>query len=798
APRNPIMDKVVYDLDTSGGLMEVCSCIKIRSLHTLLFPRERERERERERRVGRASNRDTCDSCKEGGDLLCCDRCPASFHLHCCDPPLSTDKLPPGEWICHRCSVRKQVCHVLFLNQDPHHSQLLSSWIEWTFGRERAGSSSPGADSGAEGNGEVRSQSQSRLRPTVLQSMEQERRPLPPPFDVLIAAATERNPAQFQLPPGFLPPSLLPGTSRKRRREDAAGRGGKRYTSELDPGVSVPAPARVCFNCSRSSRTAPLLSCSICPCLFHLDCLSPPLATAPTGRWLCPNHAETFLVLHLLQTPCASTFFLQIWLCLVCVLLSSVISFFLSFQVPTAIKAQYQNPSNPPPPSFHHQCQLSQNALPAISSLSHEEQLHLLDEGLVHLLAWQRMQQLLSPKRLCNNGAKGLAPVEDPEGPATAEDREGPAPADDREGPACAEDHRKASLVCHLNESIISSEPQARVQNNPQCQPQNKAFEQRCQCRQLSNSRYQLWKCNWCLSQTPLHKNELMPSLKTFVKGERKTVHNTEDVLRVPAIATLVPVPCGEEVRLHRRVSYLGTAPDSDICLQHSGCCCSVSAKHACLYYDESSQQWELLNYSSYGTLVDGVTYGCDNPTLSSEVKSEVGVLKNPISCCITSQPPCATGSQFGWEGPATLHHGSLLSLGCFSFVFSLTDFAVPSGIPAQEGREAEIPKIQTLSFPTRSHKRSICKFLMRGLLDINQKGVKVLDSSSTSLPPPIPIHNPAPNTQEARPFSLALDNPPRYAQLLIPFCVDFWGNWKSTQISAHCSLCTGIQWFLI
>uniref|UniRef100_A0A8C2FK06 Uncharacterized protein n=1 Tax=Cyprinus carpio TaxID=7962 RepID=A0A8C2FK06_CYPCA len=35
------------------------------------------------RRAGRASNHDTCDSCREGGDLLCCDHCPAAFHLQC-------------------------------------------------------------------------------------------------------------------------------------------------------------------------------------------------------------------------------------------------------------------------------------------------------------------------------------------------------------------------------------------------------------------------------------------------------------------------------------------------------------------------------------------------------------------------------------------------------------------------------------------------------------------------------------------------------------------------------------------
>ncbi|KAG8520124.1 PHD finger protein 12 [Galemys pyrenaicus] len=63
---------IVYDLDTSGGLMETDEAEK----------RSRKPEKE-PRRSGRATNHDSCDSCKEGGDLLCCDHCPAAFHLQC-------------------------------------------------------------------------------------------------------------------------------------------------------------------------------------------------------------------------------------------------------------------------------------------------------------------------------------------------------------------------------------------------------------------------------------------------------------------------------------------------------------------------------------------------------------------------------------------------------------------------------------------------------------------------------------------------------------------------------------------
>ncbi|KAI2582116.1 PHF12 isoform 17, partial [Pan troglodytes] len=83
----------------------VCMCVQ--QIQALLAPpktdeaEKRSRKPEKEpRRSGRATNHDSCDSCKEGGDLLCCDHCPAAFHLQCCNPPLSEEMLPPGEWMC--------------------------------------------------------------------------------------------------------------------------------------------------------------------------------------------------------------------------------------------------------------------------------------------------------------------------------------------------------------------------------------------------------------------------------------------------------------------------------------------------------------------------------------------------------------------------------------------------------------------------------------------------------------------------------------------------------------------------
>ena len=45
--------------------------------------RRKRGERTYYKKPGKPHNHDFCDSCGEGGDLLCCDNCPASFHIEC-------------------------------------------------------------------------------------------------------------------------------------------------------------------------------------------------------------------------------------------------------------------------------------------------------------------------------------------------------------------------------------------------------------------------------------------------------------------------------------------------------------------------------------------------------------------------------------------------------------------------------------------------------------------------------------------------------------------------------------------
>ena len=60
----------------------------------------------------KVENRDHCNACKDGGNLICCDNCPRSFHIERClqryckkhnlvyeEPKQDSDE----PWFCPRC-----------------------------------------------------------------------------------------------------------------------------------------------------------------------------------------------------------------------------------------------------------------------------------------------------------------------------------------------------------------------------------------------------------------------------------------------------------------------------------------------------------------------------------------------------------------------------------------------------------------------------------------------------------------------------------------------------------------------
>lgn len=226
---------------------------------------------------------------------------------------------------------------------------------------------------------------------------------------------------------------------------------------------------------------------------------------------------------------------------------------------------------------------------------------------------------------------------------------------------------------------------------------------------------------------------------------------------KVQARAVFYPLTGkGPAVNMCYRTLYIGTGADMDVCLTNYGHCNYVSGKHACIFYDENTKHYELLNYSEHGTTVDNVLYSCDfsekaSPTPPSGLVAKVqGIIRRskkqeeedsphsgsmlgllPAGGVMSSQSQGSTPAQVcgckassssliggggaGWEGTALLHHGSYVKLGCLQFVFSVTEFAskapkeeephlqhtIPQSVPANTSVGSPAPLAAAVSSPS-------------------------------------------------------------------------------------------------
>lgn len=883
---------IVYDLDTTGGLME--------QIQTLLAPpksedgEKRSRKLERSsRRAGRATNHDTCDSCREGGDLLCCDHCPAAFHLQCCNPPLSREMLPPGDWMCHRCTVRKkkreqkkeQINGLIQAKQTPSPAAeldlgtlRLDPTVAGTGLRaavaqvrllERRPSSRPATPTSNSSSTDTPTPSEHNDVEEDLLDVEDEAQGSEPesgpstlkrPFDLLIAAAMQRNPTQFQLPNDLTCTTALPGTSKRRRKEEMTGKNVKRPQHELDHYGLVPLPVKVCYTCNRSCRLAPLIQCDYCPLLFHMDCLDPPLTAMPTGRWMCPNHIE-----HLVLNQRNLT-------------LSNRCQLFDRFQdrvsqhavkvdflqrihrqhpptrraphshakrtvkVPDAIKSQYKKPPAMMMPAGIRDAELICSGTSGTSLSKHlssdEEQQQWLrdmislqcsimrhlsakqtssspsdssqtenantkDPGSASLRSFHSTDTKVSTKtpespslisegrracsscteKPCQNCGTSNGPVERPvhtngklvqacstvpEDSSTACSHTPSIPTlPNHAGPAHikTENLKPCAATESLSSTSVKSEPSpSHAQRASQRLPSSLMPDSSVSCQvslvpssdgkfskdstaqgngsdllntgDLSSCIRNMMKGNGDIElnmlderfikilawqriqqlfeakEPPVQGNAKLPTLPSVTQQSRHPKGQNKDVR---ARATFYPLSGkGAAVSMCYRSLYIGTGADMDVCLTNYGDCNYVSGKHACIFYDENTKQYELLNYSEHGTTVDNVLYSCDfsektGPSLSGGLVSKVqniirrckkrkqdeekekeevcgntsGVMSSQaddshlhLCGCKASGSSLIGGSGAGWEGTALLHHGSHVKLGCLQFVFSITEFA--------------------------------------------------------------------------------------------------------------------------
>uniref|UniRef100_A0A673N6R6 PHD finger protein 12 n=1 Tax=Sinocyclocheilus rhinocerous TaxID=307959 RepID=A0A673N6R6_9TELE len=822
---------IVYDLDTSGGLME--------QIQTLLAPpksedgEKRTRKPDRStRRAGRATNHDTCDSCREGGDLLCCDHCPAAFHLQCCNPPLSREMLPPGDWMCHRCTIRKkkreqkkeqingllerqlgkqtpspgpeQECGTLCLDPSVGSGGTgLRAAVAQVRLLERRPSSRPATPNSNTSSTDTPTPSEQNDMEEDLLDVEDEAQGSEPelsnitttlkrPFDLLIAAAMQRNPMQFQLPNDLTCTTALPGTSKRRRKDELSAKNIKRPQHELDHFGLVPLPVKVCYTCSRSCRLAPLIQCDYCPLLFHMDCLDPPLTAFPTGRWMCPNHIQN-LVLNersltfnnrcqlfdqfqdrISQHAVKLDFLQRIHRQHPPTQRSAHANSRKTLKVPDAIKSQYQNPPTLMATAGIREGELICTGLPESFAPQHltseDEQCQWLKDVISlqcsimrHL--WNRQtspwdsehtektdlklrdscqsatstgSQNIAPKVSCSSCTDGLC--------QNCKTTNGPVDrlvqSNGMQGPDRT--HEMPRLHTPTPPNHGNTETEIKTERASL----NDALKILIGCLLLSDGNAVLDAVmagsGDVFSCTEPNMLELSGRIKDIMQdnGEVELGSLDEKFIKLLAwqriqqlfesktspVESSSPLSVSPTHRKHSegmrfiihyaffeilQLCFLIAGADMDVCLTNYGHCNYVSGKHACIFYDENTKQYELLNYSEHGTTVDNVLYSCDfsekmNQSPSSNLlakvqniirrcrkkkqeESAMGVASTTeggvMSCQSHDSPitPCNCknsgssligGSGAGWEGTALLHHGSHVKLGCLQFIFSITEFA--------------------------------------------------------------------------------------------------------------------------
>ncbi|XP_075983534.1 uncharacterized protein LOC142981473 [Anticarsia gemmatalis] len=136
----------------------------------------------------------------------------------------------------------------------------------------------------------------------------------------------------------------------------------------------------------------------------------------------------------------------------------------------------------------------------------------------------------------------------------------------------------------------------------------------------------------------------------------------------------------------------IGTDSGCDVRLDPIACR-RVSRNHAVIFMDEVSRHFELINYSEFGTSVNGVMFACELPPAASDAGDVADTLRDivrdratqpiritgnltaPLAseawCRCPSREPPRAGA---WEGSALVPHGALLQFGCQLYVFSVTD----------------------------------------------------------------------------------------------------------------------------
>uniref|UniRef100_A0A8D8GSH5 PHD finger protein 12 n=4 Tax=Culex pipiens TaxID=7175 RepID=A0A8D8GSH5_CULPI len=345
------------------------------------------------------------------------------------------------------------------------------------------------------------------------------------------------------------------------------------------------------------------------------------------------------------------------------------------------------------------------------------EELKSYDDSFIKLLAFQRLQQILTqrsetsakvPEKVIIETIKSEEPVKTiplPSQLLTKDDIERIA----REFTSPKRDYTLITDSSQINSPTVLPPPMKVEQPKPNEDDPRAAVEK--------------------------VQNKVVELTKSLEMGQ-----TNNNLIRIRAVLTPVDVELpgcswfdapdlSRSIYMRYRSFSVGSGQGNDLQLSQYGSCQFISEKHATIFYDEVTKMFELLNYSEHGTTVNGQLFSCDftTPTndgpgiteaivapakktrkedqddgkdkkldkakLRKEIMDKIDLSrhctrKNKDFLSSTSmtnvvKPECGCATKpkvSGWEGTAILYQGSFLKFGCLSFLFTITDYDNGSG----------------------------------------------------------------------------------------------------------------------
>lgn len=630
------MGTVEYGFPMIGGLMPQIQALIAPPVSEDSKTAKNKKDKEEKKhpyfkRRGRGHNHDICDACRDGGELICCDKCPASYHLQCHYPAVDPADIPNGEWLCYACRCASK-------------RNLLDT------------------------KGNEKNKKKSAL-------------------EVLALAASLVNPREFELPKELQLPIMFPGSNKV---DYVSGRRGKQQSGSnnvgkshcLDNNLMVPLPARLCFECGRSCRKAPLIACDYCPLYFHQDCLDPPLTAFPIGRWMCPNHPNHFIDQNLL-TSCRVTERIKLW------------DKYANQRIDQhAVKLDFLRKARAANPLFRTKIKLEGRTrvkVPCSVKFHYEHPPELDPVQFYHDAVIRPVIKNIKVQDVEDNDNK-LSKVE-----------------------------KENTKVQKLEESM---EVEKEIEENNEIKDESNQedtssikYEENVEqesvtessCNDDISTEYYAEKFGYDvkegiqLLERPVLEALALQRLEQILDpdGENYDIINCQTRARA-ALFSLNHKPKPPTFMVHKTLT-IGSGPNCDLVLSNYGNCSFTSSKHAIIFFDESTKRYELLNYSEYGTVVDNVLYSCNYTGVVEEIKEETddkfqlmtkeqdtteavkAIIREKVltqkqiekkrvlcKCNLTrSETENKDHLEEGWEGSAIVAHGSTLAFGCLMFVFN-------------------------------------------------------------------------------------------------------------------------------